>query len=346
MGELYYKLYLESLQNIKKLKKELAPQLEPLDSQIDELNKRIKEVENEIEEIYSRQNACRKRISDIKSRYTKDVLTYMQEKIRSERAGQKCVVQIDDDREIIEFTRNQDKMMQEQEKMLRECDEQVAGKKVVLFQFKSELKPIKEERKRIIRPLEEEKRSRDTWLWAHERTMNQKDEVTTFDDSASFSCSSASYTPSYPSSGSYEQDRYAKEQTEELRKQTDYARQQADEARKQTELARRQAEESKRQVEKANREARERRLEEERRRRQQEEAERREIQRQKEEALRRERNRMYHGVIYFKNGTKQNSSPSNDRRLAEMSAQQMYDRAMRTAISDHFKPTRYEVVED
>ena len=346
MSELYYELYLESLENIKKLKKELAPLLEPLDAQIDELNKKINDTEKELKEIKSQQKLCGKKITDIKNNHTKDILAYMQEKIRNERTGQKQIVQIDDDSEIIAIHKRKDDMLQEQEEMLKKYDEQAEAKKGVVSQIKSELEPILKKRDRVAKPLKKEEDSSDTWLWAYKRDLEKEVEETPF-DSKDFTDTPSSCSSSYSSSSSsYDQDRYASEQAEALRKQTDYARQQAEEARKQTELARRQTEESKRQAEKANREASERRLEEERRRRQQEEAERREIQRQKDEALRRERNRMYHGVIYFKNGTKRNSSPSNDRRLAEMSAQRMYDQAMRTAISDHFKPTRYEVVED
>ena len=54
----------------------------------------------------------------------------------------------------------------------------------------------------------------------------------------------------------------------------------------------------------------------------------------------------YHGVIYFKNGSSQKTGSCSDRISAERLAQQMYDQAMRTAISDFFKPTRYEVVAD
>jgi len=54
----------------------------------------------------------------------------------------------------------------------------------------------------------------------------------------------------------------------------------------------------------------------------------------------------YHGVIYFKDGSTRITGSSNDRRQAERMAQQMFEQFMRCAVSDFFKPTRYEVVAD
>lgn len=54
----------------------------------------------------------------------------------------------------------------------------------------------------------------------------------------------------------------------------------------------------------------------------------------------------YHGVIYFRSGSTRTTSPCNNRQVAEKLAAQAFDQAMRTAVSDYFKPTRFEVVED
>ncbi len=53
----------------------------------------------------------------------------------------------------------------------------------------------------------------------------------------------------------------------------------------------------------------------------------------------------YVGVVYFKNGTSQKTGSTDNRQSAERMANELYNRAMRTAVSDYFKPTRYEVVE-
>lgn len=53
----------------------------------------------------------------------------------------------------------------------------------------------------------------------------------------------------------------------------------------------------------------------------------------------------YVAVVWFKDGRRQESGSTNDRLYAERLGAQMFEQAMRTAISDHFKPTRYEVVE-
>ena len=54
----------------------------------------------------------------------------------------------------------------------------------------------------------------------------------------------------------------------------------------------------------------------------------------------------YYGIVYFKNGTTRTTGKSNSRQQAEKMARQLFDQAMRTAVSDFFKPTRYEVVEE
>ncbi len=54
----------------------------------------------------------------------------------------------------------------------------------------------------------------------------------------------------------------------------------------------------------------------------------------------------YHGVIYFRSGSTRTTSPCSNRQVAEKLAAQAFDQAMRTAVSDYFKPTRFEVVED
>ena len=53
----------------------------------------------------------------------------------------------------------------------------------------------------------------------------------------------------------------------------------------------------------------------------------------------------YVAVVWFKNGTKKESGSTDDRARAERLGAQMFEQAMRYAVSDLFKPTRYEVVE-
>ena len=54
----------------------------------------------------------------------------------------------------------------------------------------------------------------------------------------------------------------------------------------------------------------------------------------------------YYGIIYFRNGTTRTTGKTNSRQQAERMAIQAFETAMRTAVSDFFKPTRYEVVAD
>ena len=51
----------------------------------------------------------------------------------------------------------------------------------------------------------------------------------------------------------------------------------------------------------------------------------------------------YYGVIYFKDGSKRELGRSTSESSAERQACQAFEQAMKTAISDWFKPTRYEV---
>ena len=52
----------------------------------------------------------------------------------------------------------------------------------------------------------------------------------------------------------------------------------------------------------------------------------------------------YRGVVYLRDGSYRTTGSSNDRMQAERMAIQLFDQLMRCAISDYFKPTRYEVV--
>jgi len=53
----------------------------------------------------------------------------------------------------------------------------------------------------------------------------------------------------------------------------------------------------------------------------------------------------YVAVVWFRNGSKRESGSTDNRGQAERMGAQMYEQAMRSAVSDMFKPTRYEVVE-
>ena len=65
----------------------------------------------------------------------------------------------------------------------------------------------------------------------------------------------------------------------------------------------------------------------------------------KEKEAQREQLKLYQGVVYFKSGRSETTGTSNSRRLAEQMAQQKFDRAMKIAVNDSFKPTRFEVIE-
>lgn len=52
----------------------------------------------------------------------------------------------------------------------------------------------------------------------------------------------------------------------------------------------------------------------------------------------------YYGVVYFKNGTSRQTGSCDNRQMAERMASQLFDQCMRTAVSDYFKPTRFEVI--
>lgn len=340
--EILYKFYLEEKEKAEKLKRELEPQLAPIEAQIGEINKKISAAKNELAAIEKKKNSCRVLMANAEKEYVEEGLAYIQAKIRSERTGEKPIVQIDEDEKIIELYDKKQDVILAQQKEIAKYEESMEESKAAIAESKDELKPFKKEFKRISAPLKEAEDARDMWLSEY-RSEHAKESNNT-----SFSYSGSSYSDS--SSGSsfssfVERDSYEKEQAEELKKQTEYARRQAEEARKQTELARRQMEESKRQAERAEREAANRRLEEERRRRQQEEAERREKQREKERAMLRETLKTYQGVVYFRGGRTEKTGTSNSRRLAESMAQQRYDHAMKIAINDNFKPTRYEVIE-
>ena len=53
----------------------------------------------------------------------------------------------------------------------------------------------------------------------------------------------------------------------------------------------------------------------------------------------------YVAVVWFKNGTKRESGSTDNRAYAETMGARMFEQAMKGAVSDIFKPTRYEVVE-
>lgn len=135
-----------------------------------------------------------------------------------------------------------------------------------------------------------------------------------------------------------EYDQHQKE--EDRRRQREYDQQRKEEDRRRREDERRQQEDARRRAEfakkQAEREEYARRMEADRQRRQQEEAARREA----------HRIRYYHGIVYFKNGTTRRTGSTNVRQNAERMAADLYNQAMRTAVSDYSKPTRYEVVED
>lgn len=53
----------------------------------------------------------------------------------------------------------------------------------------------------------------------------------------------------------------------------------------------------------------------------------------------------YYGVVYFKNGRTEKTGFYNNAHSCERDTGRMFDHYMKTAISDYFKPSRYEVKE-
>ncbi len=51
----------------------------------------------------------------------------------------------------------------------------------------------------------------------------------------------------------------------------------------------------------------------------------------------------YYGVIYFRNGNTVKTGLYNNEKSCERDTCRQFDQYMKTAISDFFKPTRYEV---
>lgn len=51
----------------------------------------------------------------------------------------------------------------------------------------------------------------------------------------------------------------------------------------------------------------------------------------------------YYGVIYFKNGKISKTGYFNNEVSCERATAKEFEQYMRTAISDYFKPSRYEV---
>ena len=51
----------------------------------------------------------------------------------------------------------------------------------------------------------------------------------------------------------------------------------------------------------------------------------------------------YYGVIYFKGGRTEKTGFYNSESSCERDTARLFEQYMRTAISDTFKPTRYEV---
>ena len=55
---------------------------------------------------------------------------------------------------------------------------------------------------------------------------------------------------------------------------------------------------------------------------------------------------MYYGVIYFKDGRKEETSRTDNRAYAERMAAERFEMRTKFAVSDWFKPTRFEVKEE
>ena len=57
-------------------------------------------------------------------------------------------------------------------------------------------------------------------------------------------------------------------------------------------------------------------------------------------------NEQWHAIIYYNNGTSKECAFSNDRQSTARTAQQIFDQDNRTAISDFFRPTRFDIIQD
>ena len=324
-------LYQEYSTQVTTLEKELKEDLEKLDAKISPLRIKITENKNEIKKIEETQEEYANECFEEQRKLRSDLLSYTKEKIRSERTGITPIVPIDEDVQVIEL---QKKIKQNEQKQSTKSVDLEAQKAPYLEQIdllEQQLELIKEERKIKAAPLEKAKAKKRHYKKLADKELEQL-------------AIEIMYSPSFekPQSSSTESTKlreYEKIMAEEVselkatayetKKQTELAKQQAEEARKQTELA-------KKQMQQAEREASALRMEAERQKRQQQEAARREA----------NRIRYYRGVIYYRNGTTQKTGSSSDRKSAERMAQMKYDQDMKTAVSDWFKPTRYEVVED
>ena len=132
MSDVYYDLYLKSIHEVEDIKKELEPQLAPLNSKINEINKNIKNIEVELKDLEKQQKSCRKKFADKNDAYKKDILAYMQDKIRSERIGKKTIVPLDEDGIIVELSKKIEISNRERDEALKEYNETMSSKKALI----------------------------------------------------------------------------------------------------------------------------------------------------------------------------------------------------------------------
>lgn len=353
----YYRLFEQQKAKWQEVRDKLQPRLQALSDKIEEIKEEMKPTKQIVEKYDTLIYDCYSKIASAHSKFKNSVFEHMHKKLMSERLDGIAVIQIEDDEVIAELKNIENDCVQKEEEKIKSLNKEKEPYLREIEKYEERIKPFRKEFDELAevehKELELKSEYARKYIDSHpypEIAIGHVNGYSSFafTDSSSeiTSYSSASYlSASYSSSSSYDQDKYEREQADELRKQTEYARQQTEEARKQTDLAKRQLEEAKRQAEKAEHDARERRLEEDRRRRQQEEKERADKKRQEEKAMLREAMKRYQGVVYFKGGRSEKTGTSNERRLAEKMAQEKYDHAMKVAVNDHFKPTRYEVIE-
>lgn len=327
IGDIYYNNWKEASKKIDQLEEKMAVLHKKIEPKIKLLRDERKEKNDELA---NRQEEFRKK-----------AIKYLEEKIRCERKKKK--------NKIESFLENDEvlkAMYDELEVLQRDCadfceetDEKIQKLWLPYEKYQKE----KKEQQAI------SEKYMDLWTstWPKESSSSRDDSSLYSLDLPSYDSSSYSNTSTSNDSRAFEdalkRDREARwehDREEEKRRQREYDQHQKEEDRRRRENERRQQEDARKQAElarkQAEREEYARRMEADRQRRQQEEAARREA----------HRIRYYHGIVYFKNGTTRRTGSTNVRQNAERMVADLYNQAMRTAVSDYSKPTRYEVVED
>lgn len=329
---------------IKNIRKEIVP----LDNEISKAEKQIQKIKAQRDKRIAEEKEC---IPNIQKEYEKNVFQYLSKKIRDNRKANTIAgeIKLEDDESLVELNTQREESNNDIQKNIKKIYDDA---QVKIAEIEESIKKLNT---KLSRKISEknfyEKLVERPKTSVEEPSVSYSSSASSYSDDSAYSYSG---TSSYYSNISTSNDSQAFEDAlrrdreerrehdceEEKRRQREYDQRQKEEDRRRREDERRQQEEARKQAElarkQAEREEYARRMEVDRQRRQQEEAARREA----------HRIRYYHGIVYFKNGTTRRTGSTNVRQNAERMAADLYNQAMRTAVSDYSKPTRYEVVED